>query len=387
MRSRPPEEHPPATGSRRSGAFGVPALVAIPVAIMALAMFLVAASIEGPAADVAPPTPWQPLDTEKPATRIAFGSCLDQRRPMPIWREIVARKPDVFLMMGDNVYGDVSSSEMKELSTAYSTLLKNEDFAAARAAMPFLATWDDHDFGLNDGDGKFPHRLEAERLFHAFWQTSPDEGQRDGVYTARILGSPGKRVQIILLDTRSFRSPFSQRSLEQRALDKRGGKYGPDPDPARTMLGEEQWRWLERELARPAELRLIVSSIQVLAEGHGWERWGHLPRERERLFATIRQTNAKGVVLLSGDRHRAALYERREGLPYPLLEVTSSSLNRPFSAADPPDAGRLMDMYGGANFGMIEIDWEARALTLTLRSTFGADVGSKRLAFRDLGHE
>ena len=39
------------------------------------------------------------------------------------------------------------------------------------------------------------------------------------------------------------------------------------------MLGAAQWAWLRAQLLQPAELRLIVSSVQVLAEGHGWEGW------------------------------------------------------------------------------------------------------------------
>ena len=152
------------------------------------------------------------------------------------------------------------------------------------------------------------------------------------------------------------------------------------------MLGDAQWTWLEAQLRQPAELRLLVSSIQVLAETHGWERWGHLPRERDRLFQLIGRSGARGVVLLTGDRHRAAVYRRTEGLPYPLVEVTSSSLNRPFPAADPADPGRLGDMYGAANFGMAEIDWPGRRLRLTLANQLGIDIQSHALAFGELGH-
>ena len=48
--------------------------------------------------------------------------------------------------------------------------------------------------------------------------------------------------------------------------------------------------------------RLIASSIQVVAEDHGWEKWMNLPHERERLYRLIRETGAEGMVFLSGDR-------------------------------------------------------------------------------------
>ena len=305
---------------------------------------------------------------------------------MRIWTPIVDARPQLFLMLGDNVYGDVKGAEMTELRDAYLRLLANPDFTRARAVLPFLATWDDHDYGRNDGDGRFPYKAQAARMFHAFWQQPADPGVTAGIYHARTFGPTGRRVQIILLDTRSFRSELRQRGLAERATDPGSATYLPDTAPEKTMLGDAQWTWLEAQLRQPAELRLLVSSIQVLAETHGWERWGHLPRERDRLFQLIGRSGARGVVLLTGDRHRAAVYRRTEGLPYPLVEVTSSSLNRPVPAADPADPGRLGDMYGAPNFGMAEIDWPGRRLRLTLANQLGIDIQSHSLAFGELGH-
>ena len=115
------------------------------------------------------------------------------------------------------------------------------------------------------------------------------------MYDARTFGPPSMRVQVILLDTRFFRSPL-------KPTDERGApgkeRYLPDDDPAKTMLGDAQWAWLAERLREPAALRLIVSSIQVLAEGHGWERWSNLPKERQRLFDLIRDTGARSVLFL-----------------------------------------------------------------------------------------
>lgn len=317
--------------------------------------------------------------------RIGFGSCLDQRLDMPIWSAVTAADPQLFLMMGDNVYGDVSSAAMTELKAAYARLASTTEFAAARQAMPFLATWDDHDYGSNDAAGEFPHKSASTALFHEFWGTRPSLPTGEGVCSSRIVGPEGRRVQIILLDTRSFRSSLKQRGQLERLANPTGGKFEPDDDPAKTMLGEAQWDWLAAELARPADLRLLVSSIQVLAETHGWERWGHLPGERERLFRLIRDTNAKGLVLLSGDRHRAGIYKRSDGLPYPLHEITSSSLNRPFPAPEPADPTRLGDMYGGANFGLAALDWQQRRIAFTLRNQLGIQIGQLHLGFADIG--
>lgn len=305
--------------------------------------------------------------------RIGFASCFGQDRPAPIWRAIVAAKPDVFLMMGDNVYGDVKSPDLRELRGAYGRLATHPDFLPAVKAFPFLATWDDHDYGRNDGDADFAHRDGSRALFRAFWKGSgsiEDAPAADGIYYSRAFGPAGRRVQIIMLDGRSYRSPLSR---APRVMPGRRG-YQPDDSPDKTMLGSSQWVWLKSELEKPADLRLIVSGVQVIADGHAFERWGNLPRERQRLYDLIRTTKASGVVFLSGDRHRAGIYRNGTASAYPLYEITSSSLNRPFD--DPNERGphQIGRMFGGANFGLLTIDWDARTVQATVRDVDGKAV-------------
>ena len=316
-----------------------------------------------------------------PATvlqRIAFGSCNDQRLAQGFWDAIAASNPQLLLMMGDNVYGDVTSAEMTELREAYAHLDAQPRFRRLRARVPIIAIWDDHDYGANDAGGDFPYRQQSAALFRSFWQvpdTSP-RGQRDGLYDAFTFGPSGQQVQIIVLDLRSFRSNL-------KPTDERGAagkeRYLPDPDPAKTMLGEAQWSWLGERLREPADLRLLVSSIQVLPEGHGWERWGNLPLERERLLELIKASGSGGVVILSGDRHLGALYQRTRQVAYPLTEITASSFNRPFRAAREQDPLLLGSLFTEANFGTIDIDWPKRRLTLELRNDQGAPVRSQTL--------
>jgi alkaline phosphatase D len=170
-------------------------------------------------------------------------------------------------------------------------------------------------------------------------------------------------VQVILLDDRWFRSPL-RRTDQRNAPGKE--RYLPDPDPRKTLLGEAQWRWLEQQLRQPAEIRLVLSGIQVLAEGHGWERWGNLPLERERLFRLIGDTGAGGVVLLSGDRHIGAYYRHAEGVPYPLVECTASGFTHTFRAVQEPGPNRIGAPFTELHFGAVDIDWAGRGLLLNL---------------------
>jgi alkaline phosphatase D len=318
----------------------------------------------------------------RPLTRIAFGSCANQDQPQPIWDAVLAYRPELFVFMGDNVYGDVSSGAMTELKAAYAKAAAIAGYAKLRQTVPVVATWDDHDFGRNDAGADFPYKEQAKALFLDFWQVPVDDPRRgrEGVYSAATFGPAGMRVQVILLDTRSFRSPLLRK--QERAPG--SGPYTPDPDPAKTMLGDAEWRWLGEQLRQPAELRLIVSSIQVLAEGHDFERWGNLPAERERLLQLIDATRASGVIFLSGDRHVGAIYRRTEGASYPLYEITSSGINMVYPQSHEPGPLRLGAVYGAENFGTVDIDWWARAVALSVRSMNGEPVRRVVIPLADL---
>jgi hypothetical protein len=131
-------------------------------------------------------------------------------------------------------------------------------------------------------------------------------------------------------------------------------------DPEVTLLGDAQWAWLEEQLRVPAEVRLIASSGQVVADEKGMDEWGNYPLERERLFDLVEKTKAAGVVFLSGNVHFAELSKTDEG-PYPLYDFTSSGLthvNEEYPKA--PNRHRVAGPFVEVNFGVVEIDWEAR---------------------------
>lgn len=324
-----------------------------------------------------------PLDQTKSLQRIVFASCAQQNEDQSIWDRIAGENPDLVLYMGDNVYGDVRSGDksLPELKAAYMRLADSEPFARARAAAPLLTVWDDHDMGGNDAGGEFPLKEQSEKLFEYVWDVGAADPRagRPGVYGAWMIGPEGRRVQIIMLDTRFFRSPLKPTD-EPNAHGKE--RWLPDGDPSKTMLGDAQWAWLAEELQKPADLRVLVSSIQVLSEGHGWEAWRLLPVERERLYRAIAGRNAGALVILSGDRHAAALYEKKVSTGETLFEATSSSLNLPAakwrSAAGDTwteiDPGRIGAMDYDANYGVLQVDWGAGAARVSIRDPGGAEV-------------
>ncbi len=310
----------------------------------------------------------QPGDT--PLRRIGFASCIHQDRPQQVMEHLAAQSFDLFLFGGDNIYCERPYTR-ERLRAAYAKASSASAYQALRRAVPHLAVWDDHDYSPNDAGGDFAFKQESKEEFLAFWQVAAQDERRrrEGLYHAQLSGPPGRRVQVILLDTRWFRSPLQR---ERVRLPGDGG-YVPDPDPDRTMLGEAQWRWLDAQLRQPAEVRLVVSSVQVLAEGHRWERWGNLPAERNRLLRLIASTGANGVVLLSGDRHIAALYRQAQGAAYPLTELTASGVTHSWDSPTDLPGNRIGNPYTGLNYGTVEIDWPSRSLRLAARDGQGAE--------------
>ena len=332
--------------------------------------------------------PLPPAD--KPITRVLVASCLNEEAAeAPALEEIAKEKADLFLMMGDNVYGDMdgkqvlsNQAELDELRESFRDLAARPDFQAVRAAHPMMVAWDDHDYGANDGGKDFPFRRLSERIHERFWGLEKqDVGAWPGTYYARTFGPEGKRTQIIMLDTRFFRTPLT-RTDEYGAKGKE--RYVPSADAHQDMLGTDQWTWLENQLQQPADLRLIVSSVQVVpTDGQGYESWSRLPLEQSRLFDLIGETDANGVVFVSGDRHAAFLYRKEGVLDYPAYELTASSLNASFSdTTDEMDSAQIGAGYSPENFGAIDIDWETGTAALSIKADDGATVQETTVKFK-----
>ncbi|MEO0983243.1 MAG: alkaline phosphatase D family protein [Pseudomonadota bacterium] len=324
-------------------------------------------------------------------TRILVGSCNDEERESPVLGQIAEESADLFLMIGDNVYGDRdgrlyanNETDLDELRESFADLAKDPDFQAVRAQHAMMATWDDHDYGANDAGREFPFKRFAERIHEVFWGIEAEAGGHDGVYYAKTFGPEGQRTQIIMLDTRYFRSDL-KRTDEWNAPGKQ--RYVPTSGPGQDLLGAEQWAWLEDQLQQPADLRFVVSSIQVTTtDSHGYEHWNNLPAERDRLYGLIEETGATGVVFVSGDRHTGFIYEQDGALPYQAHELTSSSLNLSFNdVSEEADSAQVGAGVAVVNFGDIAIDWDARSVSLKLRGEDGGVLGENNFTFEDIG--
>jgi alkaline phosphatase D len=317
-----------------------------------------------------------------PLRRIGFCSCIDQTKPQPIWDTILADRPDLFVFGGDNVYCELPFTP-ERLRRAYVQAAASPGMSRLRASIAHMAIWDDNDYGLNDGGADFPGKQESKAQFLDFWKIAADDPRRAraGLYHAQVFGPPGRQVQVILLDARWFRSPW--KVTDQRNAPGKE-RYLRDADPGKTMLGQAQWQWLQAQLRVPAQVRLIVSGIQVVVDGHGWECWANFPLERQRLYRLVAETGARGIVFLSGDRHVGALYRETSSTPYPFYDMTSSGITHTWREAVEAGPNRLGELFTDLHYGVVDVDWDAQTLRLALKDLQGAVRRSQLIRFNEL---
>ena len=280
---------------------------------------------------------------------LGMGSCLDQDSDQQeIWSSLERENLTEFFFLGDNIYGDNKDGSLEKMQSAYKK--QSENLPNWLNEIKVNAIWDDHDYGVNDGGGDYKEKAVAQKLFLDFWNIEDGDrrSKNEGIYFSRDIAFDNKIIKIIGLDTRYFRSPLEG--------DKRNRT--PTQDTKKTILGAEQWSWLENQLKQNLDILILASSIQIIATNNGFEKWGNFPHERERLFKLLNETQ-KPVVMLSGDRHKAGLYKMGD-----LHEITSSSLNKPLPAwlstywdatNKETDDFLVGEMFYEPNYGILEI--------------------------------
>ena len=271
--------------------------------------------------------------------KIGLGSCLDQDYPQPIWQSIKKEDLNYFIFLGDNVYGDTRYGSLRKMKSAYDKQKKVlPDFLND---ISIFSIWDDHDFGINDGGADYRFKRRAQELYLDFWEITKDDDRsnREGIYFSKNEIFFDKKFKFIFLDTRFFRSKLKGKK----------SNYIENIEPDATILGNAQWTWLENELKSDFDFLFIFSSIQIIAKDHRFEKWSNFPIERAKLFELLEQFNDK-TILFSGDRHRAGIY-RKNGI----IEVTSSSMNKPGSSFSETDSYLIGKTYPQENYGVLEI--------------------------------
>jgi len=307
---------------------------------------------------------------------IAFSSCYTPSKVKgdTFWSKVRSDNPDIWLWLGDNAYNDGTDMDFKRRK--YNEAREEASYQShgpvkEGAKIPVMATWDDHDSSVDDGGNGFPCMAQSQVEFVEHFsipKTSPlhrefPGGAQEGVYNSRMFSKPGSEkpgLHVIMLDARYDRDPtFSF--------------HGECQGASTQMLSSMQWDWLKEELAKEAEITVIVSGVQVLqptdqtkieefycahdshsgggntfheaiakvGEDDHWlgtytESWGQVPQERARLLGLAQQTLNSGstsaIVFLSGDQHWGELLAKKMpkseefGAEQVLHEVTASGV-------------------------------------------------------------
>jgi alkaline phosphatase D len=266
-------------------------------------------------------------------SRLAFGSCNHQTDHQPLWKDIADQKPDLWIWGGDNIY--VDSLEQIDIKLGYATQNKNKDYQDFKAKVPFIGTWDDHDFAYNNADFDVPWKSLSQQYFLDFME-EPMVGQRrfqQGVYTSYSFGEAAERIKIILLDNRFF--------LKQ--------------DPKAPMLGEKQWIWLDQELRNnDANLTFIMSGLSIISPALSIsEEWADEPRDLNRLLDLLKKHKTRAPVFLTGDKHFSSIF-----MNYGHLEFMSSGMTHTLPRGLRSYVSkRYPNTFFGLNYGLIDITW------------------------------
>ena len=294
--------------------------------------------------------------------KFGLGSCLDQDYPQPIWQSIQNEDLNYFIFLGDNVYGDVPSGSLRKMRRAYQK--QKSILPDFLDEINILSIWDDHDYGINDGGSDYRNKKRSQKMFLDFWEIPKDDlrHKREGIYFSKEEIFFNKKFKLIFLDTRYFRSELKGRK----------GRYAKNNEPNATILGIEQWKWFEDQLNQDFDFLMIFSSIQIIPQDHGFEKWDNFPKERDKILNIIKKYKDK-TILFSGDRHRSGIY-KKDGI----IEVTASSMNKPGSTFFETDNYLIGKTYPQANYSILEIF--QKSINIIIKDESGKVLSSMNLS-------
>ena len=295
------------------------------------------------------------------AQTIAFGSCHKVNDPNSdlVLTSIANINPDAFIWLGDMVYGKDGNPE--HLSKRFDQLKSKSSYQNLLQSTAVYGTWDDHDYGLNNAGRDYKHKDRSRADLFAFLNVPKNSPayQRNGAYQSYDL-SP--KIKLILLDNRYFKSEYAPKPYND--------PYPPDYKG--TILGEQQWNWLENLLKNStAEVHIIASGIQVLSPEHRFEKWQNYPNEYKRLIGLLQTHTVKNPIVLSGDRHMSELSQKDIGYTV-LYDATASGMTEAITnnltESNPYRVGQAV---GVNNYGVLALDWENRSLEFSFHDVHG----------------
>ncbi len=288
---------------------------------------------------------------------IAFGSCNRQNLPQTFWPTIAENKPDVWIWLGDNIYGD--SDDMAVLKSKYDLQKEAPAYKKFVSERKIIGVWDDHDFGRNDAGKQYPYKKESQQLALDFLDEPQNSIRRkqEGIYASYEYALNNKTIKVILLDGRYNRD----------TLMKENKVYIPNTNG--DILGAEQWSWLAKELKNSkADVHIIGCGVQVLSAEHPYEKWENFPESKKRLLKLFEDTKPKGLMMISGDRHIGEFSKIEiDGIETPVFDITSSGLTHSATNnTNEKNALRKGPLVNQRHFGIIDIEDQKKSVKVNI---------------------
>jgi len=216
---------------------------------------------------------------------VAFVACVN-KHTTPVWSEIDELEVDALCLAGDTPY--IDSKDLKTIRRKHRAFLQTKELAAIAKDTSILGNWDDHDFGLNNGNGKnfAAHKSKTRQVFLEYRAHDQyGDGKGGGVYHKTDHGA----IEIFHLDPRWYSQTASS-----------------PVDPSQTTcFGKEQWDWLLKSLKESKAPFKVLSMGGIWQDKRSWETDDMFTYwyERDALFDFIKKEKISGVVLHGGDIH------------------------------------------------------------------------------------
>tara|TARA_B110000285_G_C15139781_1_gene629944 strand:+ start:3640 stop:4617 length:978 start_codon:yes stop_codon:yes gene_type:complete len=293
----------------------------------------------------------QDVSTSNVLNSLYFGSCNRTDLDPKIWNSITNQDPEVWVWLGDIVYSE--KGNMRDLSEKYALQKELPAYKKLAENTTIFGVWDDHDFGGNDAGASFSKKKESRALLFDFLDVPKNHPaqKREGAYQSYCFGEGSQKVCLYLLDVRYFKEDYENDPNPNQRYKKNEG----------SLLGSDQWNWLEKELARSdAAIHLFAGGIQLISAEHAYEKWANFPLAQKRFFELLTKYSILTPIYLSGDRHISEVSAQEINPNYWIYDITSSGLTHSYdSLEEEANRFRISPLLTMLNFGKIQINWEA----------------------------
>ncbi len=340
--------------------------------------------------------------------RLAFSSCQQYEQGYyAAYRHAAQEDIDLFLHLGDYVYesswgtphvrrhGAPEPYTLDDYRARFALYKTDPDLQAAHARCPWLVTWDDHEVendyaGERSENDDEPGWFLARRAtaYQAYYEHLP-------LRRAMIPFGPWLRIHtrlswggladLHLLDDRQYRSP-QPCPKPGRAGSAMIENCAARLDPAATLLGARQERWLEAGLAA-SQARWNVLGQQTLmaqadarrgpGEMYYSDGWDGYPAARRRLLAWLGERKPANPVVIGGDVHSYWVCDLKPDFDDPRSPVVASEFVSTSISSLPPPEDRIrialeeephIRYATGERRGYVRFEITPRRLTADLRA-------------------